>query len=97
MSDDRGGLSLGDPCEGSLTFARYLATVSCAILGSRPRAPSVQVLDFSFGTASDQVQCGTDMTRWPTEKHFNPWLALAPHNKSPAVASSSAFCVLQVR
>lgn len=23
---------------------------------------------------------GTDMSRWPTEKHFTSWLPLAPHN-----------------
>jgi transposase len=26
-------------------------------------------------------EIGTDMTRWPTEKHFTSWLTLAPHNK----------------
>jgi transposase len=26
-------------------------------------------------------EIGTDMTRWPTEKHFTSWLALAPSNK----------------
>jgi hypothetical protein len=26
-------------------------------------------------------EIGTDMTRWPTEKHFTSWLALAPTNK----------------
>ena len=26
-------------------------------------------------------EIGTDMTRWPTEKHFTSWLALAPRNK----------------
>ena len=26
-------------------------------------------------------ELGTDMTRWPTEKHFTSWLALAPKNK----------------
>lgn len=26
-------------------------------------------------------EIGTDMTRWPTEKHFTSWLALAPNNK----------------
>lgn len=25
-------------------------------------------------------EIGTDMTRWPTEKHFASWLGLAPHN-----------------
>jgi transposase len=24
------------------------------------------------------AECGTDMTRWPTSKHFTSWLALAP-------------------
>lgn len=26
-------------------------------------------------------ELGTDMTRWPTEKHFTSWLTLAPRNK----------------
>jgi transposase len=26
-------------------------------------------------------EIGTDMTRWPTEKHFTSWLTLAPRNK----------------
>ena len=26
-------------------------------------------------------ECGTDMSRWPTAKHFTSWLALAPRNK----------------
>ena len=25
-------------------------------------------------------EIGTDMTKWPTEKHFTSWLGLAPHN-----------------
>lgn len=27
------------------------------------------------------AEIGTDMTRWPTEKHFTAWLTLAPKNK----------------
>ena len=27
------------------------------------------------------AEIGTDMTRWPTAKHFTSWLTLAPHNK----------------
>jgi transposase len=27
------------------------------------------------------AEVGTDMRRWPTEKHFTSWLALAPNNK----------------
>ena len=27
------------------------------------------------------AEIGTDMSRWPTEKHFTSWLTLAPHNK----------------
>jgi transposase len=26
-------------------------------------------------------EIGTDMSRWPTERHFTSWTALAPHNK----------------
>jgi transposase len=26
-------------------------------------------------------ECGDDMTKWPTEKHFTSWLSLAPGNK----------------
>lgn len=25
-------------------------------------------------------EIGTDMSKWPTEKHFSSWLGLAPHN-----------------
>jgi transposase len=38
-----------------------------------PLAPTAPCA--SFG------EIGTDMTRWPTEKHFTSWLTLAPHNK----------------
>lgn len=27
------------------------------------------------------AEIGTDMQRWPTEKHFTSWLTLAPHNR----------------
>jgi len=27
------------------------------------------------------AEVGTDMTRWPTEKHFTAWLTLAPNNR----------------
>ena len=27
------------------------------------------------------AECGTDMTRWPSSKHFTSWLCLAPGNK----------------
>ncbi len=27
------------------------------------------------------AECGTDMSRWPTSKHFTSWLCLAPGNK----------------
>jgi len=27
------------------------------------------------------AECGDDMTKWPTEKHFPSWLSLAPGNK----------------
>ena len=27
------------------------------------------------------AECGDDMTRWPTEKHFTSWLSLGPGNK----------------
>ena len=26
------------------------------------------------------AEVGTDVTRWPTEKHFSSWLGVAPHN-----------------
>lgn len=26
-------------------------------------------------------ECGTDMNKWPTDKHFSSWLALAPNTK----------------
>lgn len=30
------------------------------------------------------TEIGTDMTRWPTCKHFSSWLGLAPHNDTSA-------------
>jgi transposase len=27
------------------------------------------------------AECGDDMTKWPTAKHFTSWLSLAPANK----------------
>lgn len=27
------------------------------------------------------AECGIDMARWPTAKHFTSWLALSPGNK----------------
>ncbi|MEI9789067.1 transposase, partial [Moellerella wisconsensis] len=26
-------------------------------------------------------ECGTDMNKWPTEKHFTSWLTLCPGSK----------------
>ena len=26
-------------------------------------------------------ECGTDLSAWPSAKHFTSWLSLAPHNK----------------
>src|SRR6202162_4005987 len=26
-------------------------------------------------------ECGTNLTAWPSAKHFTSWLGLAPHNK----------------
>lgn len=48
------------------------------------------------------AECGTDMSRWPSAKHFTSWLALAPANKisggrllairwAPAGLGNSAF------
>src|SRR5579859_2989211 len=34
--------------------------------------------DSSLQTILSEI--GTDMSRWPTEKHFTSWLGLAPHN-----------------
>ena len=31
-------------------------------------------------------EIGTDMTRWPTEKHFTSWLTLAPHKAEHAAS-----------
>ena len=35
------------------------------------------------------AECGSDMTRWPTAKHFTSWLTLAPGNKIRAARSSA--------
>ena len=41
-----------------------------------------QIDGFSAYTALKLVgECGMDMSRWPTEKHFTSWLTLAPGNK----------------
>jgi len=41
-----------------------------------------QVHGFGPATALMLVgECGTDMTRWPTVKHFTSWLTLAPGSK----------------
>ena len=37
-------------------------------------------------------ECGDDMTKWPTVKHFTSWLSLAPGNKiSGGRARSTSF------
>ena len=41
-----------------------------------------QVHGFGSNTALRLVgECGTDMSRWPTAKHFTSWLTLCPGNK----------------
>ena len=35
------------------------------------------------------AEIGTDMARWPTEKHFTSWLTLAPKNKISGAGSSA--------
>jgi transposase len=41
-----------------------------------------QIDGFSAYTTLKLVgECGMDMSRWPTEKHFTSWLTLAPGNK----------------
>lgn len=34
-----------------------------------------------YSTLRILAECGTDMTRWPTSKHFTSWLTLAPGSK----------------
>jgi transposase len=34
-----------------------------------------------YGALQLIAEIGTDMSRWPTEKHFTGWLTLAPNNK----------------
>lgn len=34
-----------------------------------------------YGALQIIAEIGTDMSRWPTEKHFTSWITLAPHNK----------------
>ena len=34
-------------------------------------------------------EVGTDMTRWPTAKHFASWLGLSPNNRVPVAGSSA--------
>ena len=41
-----------------------------------------QLHGFGPSTALNLVgECGTDMTRWPTAKHFTSWLSLSPGSK----------------
>ncbi len=41
-----------------------------------------QIHGFSAYTALKLIgECGTDMSRWPTAKHFTSWLTVAPGNK----------------
>lgn len=41
-----------------------------------------QIHRFSAYTALKLIgECGTDMSRWPTAKHFTSWLTVAPGNK----------------
>ena len=35
----------------------------------------------SYLTLKLVAECGNDMSRWPTSKHFTSWLCLAPGNK----------------
>jgi transposase len=35
------------------------------------------------------AECGDDMSKWPTAKHFTSWLTLAPATRSPAAVSSA--------
>ena len=51
---------------------------------SSPAAPDLTQIDgIAPYTARKLVaEIGTDMRRWPTEKHFTSWLTLAPKGKS---------------
>jgi transposase len=41
-----------------------------------------QITGFGPYTALRLIgECGTDMSKWPTEKHFASWLSLSPGNK----------------
>jgi transposase len=62
--------------------------------GNEPKFDVREVLFRVLGTDLSQIhgfgaytalkligECGMDMSRWPTEKHFTSWLTLAPGNK----------------
>lgn len=83
-------LSLATPApEGSLPTARHR--------DANPNAPAFDVRHALFqvlGIDLTQIhglgpylvlklisECGNDMSRWPTVKHFTSWLALSPGNK----------------
>jgi transposase len=51
----------------------------CAALCGRDM---MQLPGMGHGTLLTVIsECGTDMRRWPTAKHFTSWLGLAPRNK----------------
>jgi transposase len=79
-----GGVSLD-----ALPAARYKTRQA-----NEPHFPVREALFQVVGTDLSQVhgfsaytvlkllgECGTDMSRWPTVKHFTSWLTLAPGNK----------------
>ncbi|MBN9344255.1 MAG: transposase [Holosporales bacterium] len=36
-------------------------------------------------------ECGTDMSRWSSSKHFTSWLCLSPGNKESIILTNTAF------
>ena len=69
-------LALFDAYQGQLAacdvaIEAHVLTLAAQAPAPRGSRPAARLL----------AEIGTDMSRWPTEKHFASWLTLAPHNK----------------
>jgi hypothetical protein len=56
---------------GSISATRYTGGTDLSQIDSIGPQAALQII----------AEIGTEMTRWPSEKHFTSWLALAPNNK----------------
>ncbi len=58
--------------------SEYVIPFLCTLLGLDP----TQIHELGPYLALKLVaECGTDMSRWPSAKHYTSWLCVAPVNK----------------